>query len=143
MTTNSQNKEEPIEDDDKEWIVVACQQGRQTNFIQTKSHFHQKYSKGSISHKNKGKRNKNMSKPRSIKGKDKDFLRPRRLITLTEFFPRSFLEDNPKEILEVTACDAVNVVEVDNNYAFSKEVDNSNEIKQRTSVFDCIKPSTT
>ncbi|KAA0035946.1 ty3-gypsy retrotransposon protein [Cucumis melo var. makuwa] len=143
MTTNSQNKEEPIEDDDKEWIVVARQKGRQTNSIQTKSHFHQKHSKGSISHKNKEKRNKNMSKPRPIKGKDKDFFRPRRLITLTEFFPRSFLEDHPKEILEVTACHTVNIVEVDNNYVSSKEVNNSNEIKQRTSVFDRIKPSTT
>ena len=84
-----------------------------------------------------------MSKPRPIKGKDKDFFRPRRLITLTEFFPRSFLEDHPKEILEVTACHTVNINEVDNNYVSSKEVDNSNEIKQRTSVFDCIKHSTT
>ncbi|KAA0063431.1 Retrotransposon gag protein [Cucumis melo var. makuwa] len=84
-----------------------------------------------------------MSKPRPIKGKDEDFLRPQRLITLTEFFPRSFLEDHPKEILVVTACHTVSIVEVDNNYVSSKEVDNSNEIKQRTSVFDHIKPSTT
>ena len=53
MTTNSKNKEEPIEHDDKEWIIMARQKGRQKNFIQTKSHFHQK--QGSISHKNKGK----------------------------------------------------------------------------------------
>ncbi|KAA0050143.1 retrotransposon gag protein [Cucumis melo var. makuwa] len=143
MTSNSRNKEEPIEDEHEEWIVMARQKGRQTNSIQTKLHFHQKHSKGSISHKNKGKRNKKMSKPRPIKGKDEDFLRPRWLITLTEFFPRSFLEDHPKEILEVTTCHTVSIVEVDNNYVSSKEVDNSNEIKQKTSVFDRIKPSTT
>ncbi|TYJ96986.1 retrotransposon gag protein [Cucumis melo var. makuwa] len=40
MTTNSKNKEEPIKDDDKEWIIVARQKGRQTNSIQTKLHFH-------------------------------------------------------------------------------------------------------
>ncbi|KAA0051327.1 Retrotransposon gag protein [Cucumis melo var. makuwa] len=84
-----------------------------------------------------------MPKPRPNKGKDEDFLRPRRLITLTEFFPRSFLEDHPKEILEVTACHTVSIVEVGNNYVSSEEVNNSNEIKQRTSVFDRIKPSTT
>ncbi|KAA0032559.1 retrotransposon gag protein [Cucumis melo var. makuwa] len=56
MTTNSQNKEEPIEDDGKEWIVVACQKGRQTNSIQMKSHLHQKHSQGSISHKKKGEK---------------------------------------------------------------------------------------
>ncbi|TYK04956.1 ty3-gypsy retrotransposon protein [Cucumis melo var. makuwa] len=143
MMTNSQYKEEPIKDDGKEWIVVARQKEKQTNFIQTKSHFHQKHSKGSISHKNKGKRNKKMSKSKPIKGKDDDFLQPRRSITLTEFFPRSFLKDNPKEILEITACHVVSVVEVDNNYVSSEEVDNSNEIKQRTFVFDRIKPSTT
>ncbi|TYK29204.1 hypothetical protein E5676_scaffold880G00170 [Cucumis melo var. makuwa] len=70
-----------------------------------------------------------MSKPKPTKGKDEEFLRPRRSITLTEFFPRSFLEDNPKEILEVTACHVVSVVEVDNNYASSEEVEHSNEIK--------------
>ncbi|KAA0065363.1 Retrotransposon gag protein [Cucumis melo var. makuwa] len=74
-----------------------------------------------------------MSKPKPIKGKDEDFLRPRRSIILTEFFPRSFLEDHPKEILEVIACHTVSIV----------EVDNSNEIKQMTYVFDRIKPSTT
>ncbi|KAA0025969.1 hypothetical protein E6C27_scaffold34G002840 [Cucumis melo var. makuwa] len=84
-----------------------------------------------------------MSKPRPIKGKDKDFLRPQRLITLTEFFSRSFLQDHPKEILEVTTCHTASIVEVDNNFVSSKEVDNSNEIKQRTSVFDRIKPLTT
>ncbi|KAA0062088.1 hypothetical protein E6C27_scaffold89G004370 [Cucumis melo var. makuwa] len=83
-----------------------------------------------------------MSKPRPITGKYEDFLPPRRSITLTEFFPRSFIEDNPKEILEVTTCHTVSAVEVD-NYASSEEVDNSNEIKQRTFVFDRIKPSTT
>ncbi|KAA0042099.1 Retrotransposon gag protein [Cucumis melo var. makuwa] len=84
-----------------------------------------------------------MSKPRPIKGKDEDFFQARRSITLTEFFPRSFLEDHPKEILEVTACHTISIVEVDNNYGSSEEVDNSNEIKERTSVFDRIKPSTT
>ncbi|TYK08171.1 ty3-gypsy retrotransposon protein [Cucumis melo var. makuwa] len=143
MTSNSQNKEEPIEDEGEEWIVMARQKGRQTNSIQTKLHFHQKHSKGSISHKNKGKRNKKMSKPKPIKGKDEDFLRPRRLITLTEFFPRSFLEGHLKEILEVTACYTTSIIEVDNNYVSSKEIENSNEIKQRIFVFNRIKPSTT
>ncbi|KAA0056121.1 ty3-gypsy retrotransposon protein [Cucumis melo var. makuwa] len=78
-----------------------------------------------------------------IKGKDEDFLQLRRSITLAEFLPRSFLEDDPEEILEVTACHAASIVEVDNNYGSSKEVNNSNEINQRTSVFDRIKPSTT
>ncbi|KAA0051896.1 retrotransposon gag protein [Cucumis melo var. makuwa] len=40
MTSNTQNKEEPIEDEGKEWIVVAPKKGRQTNFIRTKLHFH-------------------------------------------------------------------------------------------------------
>ncbi|KAA0062746.1 Retrotransposon gag protein [Cucumis melo var. makuwa] len=84
-----------------------------------------------------------MSKPRSIKGKDEDFFLPRWSITLAEFLPRNFLEDHLKEILEVTVCHAVSVVEVNNNYVSSKEVDNSNEIKKRTSIFDRIKPSTT
>ena len=120
---------------------MARQKWKQTNSIQMKSHFHQKHSKWSISHKNKGKRNE-MSKPRPIKGKDEDFLQPWRSITLIEFFPRSFLENDPKEILEVTACHVVSVVEVDNSYASSEEVKNSNEIKQMTFVFDRIKPST-
>ncbi|TYJ99972.1 hypothetical protein E5676_scaffold360G00130 [Cucumis melo var. makuwa] len=59
------------------------------------------------------------------------------------FLPRSFLNDHPEEVLEVTTCHAVSIAKVDNNYASSKEMDNSNEIKQRTSVFDRIKPSTT
>ena len=62
---------------------------------------------------------------------------------MAEFLPRSFLEDHPEEILEVTACHVASIVEVDNNYGSSKEVNNSNEINQRTSDFDRIKPSTT
>ncbi|KAA0050428.1 hypothetical protein E6C27_scaffold175G00160 [Cucumis melo var. makuwa] len=84
-----------------------------------------------------------MWKPKPIKGKDEDFLQPRRSITLAEFLPRSFLEDHSEEIVEVTACQAASIVEVDNNYGSSKEVDNSNENKQRTFVFDRIKPSNT
>ncbi|KAA0051649.1 hypothetical protein E5676_scaffold234G00650 [Cucumis melo var. makuwa] len=84
-----------------------------------------------------------MWKPKPIKGKDEDFLRPQRLITLTEFIPRNFLDDHREEVLEVIACHVVSIVEVDNNYASSEEVDNSNEIKQWTFVFDSIKPSTT
>ncbi|TYK19591.1 hypothetical protein E5676_scaffold1274G00410 [Cucumis melo var. makuwa] len=84
-----------------------------------------------------------MWKPKPIKGKDEDFLQPRRSITLAEFLPRSFLEDHSEEIVEVTACQAASIVEVDNNYGSSKEVDNSNKNKQRTSVFDRIKPSNT
>ncbi|TYK30263.1 gag protease polyprotein [Cucumis melo var. makuwa] len=83
-----------------------------------------------------------MWKPKPIKGKDEDFLQPRWSITLAEFLPRNFLEDHPEEILEVTACHTTSIVEVDNNYD-SHEIDNSNEIKQRTFVFDCIKPLTT
>ncbi|KAA0065984.1 ty3-gypsy retrotransposon protein [Cucumis melo var. makuwa] len=78
-----------------------------------------------------------------IKGKDEDFLQPRRSITLAEFLPRSFFEDHPEEVIEVTACHTTSIVEVDNNYDSYEEVDNSNEIKQRTSVFDRIKPLTT
>ena len=37
----------------------------------------------------------------------------------------------------------VNISEVDNNYASFEEVDNSNEIKQITSVINRIKISTT
>ncbi|KAA0040811.1 retrotransposon gag protein [Cucumis melo var. makuwa] len=143
MTSNSQNKEEPIEDEGEEWIVVAHKKERQTSSVQTNSHFHQKHSKGNISHKKKGRRNKKMWKSKPIKGKDEDFLQPRQSITLAEFFPRSFLEDHPKEILEVTACHTTSIVEFDNNYDSYEEVDNSNEIKQRTSVFDRIKPLTT
>ncbi|KAA0050734.1 gag protease polyprotein [Cucumis melo var. makuwa] len=84
-----------------------------------------------------------MWKPKPIKGKDEDFLQPRRSITLAEFLPRSFLEDHPEEILEVTACHTTSIVEVDKNYDSYEEVDNSNEIKQRTSIFDRIKPLTT
>ncbi|TYK07540.1 retrotransposon gag protein [Cucumis melo var. makuwa] len=124
MTTNSQNKDKPIKDDDEGWIVVARRKGRQTNFIQTKSHSHKKYAKGSISHKKKTKRNK-MWKPKSIKRKDEDFLRPQRSINFIEFLPRSFIDDNPKEVLEVTTCLAVSIAKVD-NYASSEEVDNSN-----------------
>ncbi|TYK20938.1 retrotransposon gag protein [Cucumis melo var. makuwa] len=143
MTSNSQNKEEPIEDEGEEWIVVAHKKERQTSSIQTKSHFHQKYSKGNISHNKKGRRNKKMWKPKPMKGKDEDFLQPRRSITLAKFLPRNFLEDHPEEILEVTACHTTSIVEVDNNYDSYEEVDNSNEIKQRTSVFNRIKPLTT
>jgi hypothetical protein len=84
-----------------------------------------------------------MWNPKPIKGKDEDFLQPRWSITLTEFLPRSFLEDHPEEILEVTTCHITRIVEVNNNYGSYKEVNNSNEIKQRTSVFDRIKPLTT
>ncbi|KAA0041771.1 retrotransposon gag protein [Cucumis melo var. makuwa] len=143
MTPNSQNKEEPSEDEGEEWIGVANKKERQTSSVQTNLHFHQKHSKGNISHKKKGRRNKKMWKPKPIKGKDKDFLQPRRSITLAEFLPRSFLEDHPEEILEVTACHTTNIVEVDNNYDSYEEMDNSNEIKQRTFVFDRIKPLTT
>ncbi|KAA0051497.1 retrotransposon gag protein [Cucumis melo var. makuwa] len=143
MTSNSQKKEDPIEDEGKEWIVVAHKKERQTSSFQTKSHFHQNHSKGNISHKKKERRNKKMWKPKPIKGKDEDFLQPRQSITLAEFFPRSFLENHLEEILEVTACHTTSIVEVDNNYDSYEEVDNSNEIKQRTSVFDRIKPLTT
>ncbi|TYK07547.1 ty3-gypsy retrotransposon protein [Cucumis melo var. makuwa] len=96
-----------------------------------------------IAHKKKGRRNKKMWKPKPIKGKDEDFLQPRRSITLAKFLPRSFLEDHLEEILEVTACHTTSIVEVDNNYDFYEEMDNSNEIKQKTPVFDRIKPLTT
>ncbi|KAA0065773.1 hypothetical protein E5676_scaffold546G001600 [Cucumis melo var. makuwa] len=84
-----------------------------------------------------------MWKSKPIKEKDKEFLRPRRSITLTEFLPRSFLHDHLEEVLEDTTFHVVSIVEVNNNFASSEEVDNSNEIKQRTFVFDRIKPSTT
>ncbi|KAA0051515.1 hypothetical protein E5676_scaffold610G00560 [Cucumis melo var. makuwa] len=84
-----------------------------------------------------------MWNPKPIKGKDEDFLQPRWSITLTEFLPRSFLEDYSEEILEVTTCHVASIVEVNNHYGSSEEVDNSNEIKQRISVFDRIKPLTT
>ena len=77
-------------------------------------------SKESISHKNKGKR----------------IRRCRSLGLSKEKTSTSSDLDNSKEILKVTACHAVSIVEVDNNYASSEEVDNSNEIKQRTSIFD-------
>ncbi|KAA0068201.1 retrotransposon gag protein [Cucumis melo var. makuwa] len=143
MMSNSQNKKEPIDDEGEEWIGVTHKKERQTSSVQTKSHFHQKHSKGNIFHKKKGRRNKKMWKSKPIKGKDEDFLQPRRSITLAEFLPRSFLEDHPEEILEVTACHITSIVEVDNNYDSYEEVDNSNEIKQKTSVFDRIKPLTT
>ncbi|KAA0040519.1 retrotransposon gag protein [Cucumis melo var. makuwa] len=143
MMSNSQNKKEPIEDEGEEWIGVAHKKERQTSYVQTKSHFHQKNSKGNISHKKKGRRNKKMWKSKRIKGKDEDFLQPRRSITLAEFLPRSFLEDHPEEILEVTACHTTSIVEVENNYDSYEEMDNSNEIKQKTSVFDRIKTLTT
>ncbi|KAA0061611.1 retrotransposon gag protein [Cucumis melo var. makuwa] len=143
VTINSQNKEAHGKDDGEGWIIVTRQKGRQPNSIQKELRFHQKYAKGSISHKKKGRRNKKMWNPKPIKGKDEDFLQLRLTITLAEFLPRSFLEDHPEEILEVTACHAASIVEVDNNYGSSKEVNNSNEINQRTSVFDRIKPSTT
>ncbi|KAA0063851.1 retrotransposon gag protein [Cucumis melo var. makuwa] len=127
MTSNSQNKEEPIEDEGKEWIVVAHKKERQTSSVQTKLHFYQKHSKGNISYKKKGRRNKKMWKPKPIKGKDEDFLQPRQSITLAEFLPRRFLEDHLEEILEVTACHTTSIVEVNNNYNSYEEVDNSNE----------------
>ncbi|TYK02797.1 retrotransposon gag protein [Cucumis melo var. makuwa] len=143
MTSNSQNKEELIEDESEEWIVVAHKKERQTSSVQTKSHFYQKHSKGNISHKKKGRRNKKMWKPKPIKGKDEDFLQPRRSITLAEFLLRSFLKDHPEEILEVTACHTTSIVEVDNNYDSYEKVDNSNKITQRTSVYDRMKSLTT
>ncbi|KAA0048558.1 retrotransposon gag protein [Cucumis melo var. makuwa] len=143
VTINCQNKEAHGKDDGEGWITVTRQKGRKPNSIQKESRFLQKYAKGSISHKKKGRRNKKMWNPKPIKGKDEDFLQLRRSITLAEFLPRSFLEDHPEEILEVTACHAASIVEVDNNYGSSKEVNNSNGINQRTSVFDRIKPSTT
>ncbi|KAA0059024.1 retrotransposon gag protein [Cucumis melo var. makuwa] len=143
VAINSQNKEAHGKDDGEGWITITRQKGRQPNSIHKESRFHQKYAKGSISHKKKGRRNKKMWNPKPIKGKDEDFLQLRRSITLAEFLPRSFLEDHPKEILEVTACHAASIVEVDNNYGSSKEVNNSNKINQRTSIFDRIKPSTT
>ena len=84
-----------------------------------------------------------MWKPKITKEKYEDFLQPRRSITLTEFLLRSFLDDHPEGILEVTTCHTANIVEIDNNYSSSEEVDNSNKIKQRTYVFNRIKPSTT
>ncbi|KAA0066005.1 hypothetical protein E5676_scaffold120G00420 [Cucumis melo var. makuwa] len=84
-----------------------------------------------------------MWKPKPVQEEDDDLLRPRRSIILTEFLPRNFLDGHLEEVLEVNACHAVSIVEVDNNYASSKEVNNSNETKKRTSVFDRIKPSTT
>ena len=62
---------------------------------------------------------------------------------MIEFLLRSFLDNHSKEVLEVIACHAVIITEVDNNYASSKEVDNLNEIKQMASVFDLIKSLTT
>ncbi|KAA0036883.1 hypothetical protein E5676_scaffold549G00390 [Cucumis melo var. makuwa] len=93
--------------------------------------------------KKKGKGNTKIWKPKPIKGKDENFLQSRRSITLTEFLPRSFIDDHLEEVLEVTTSHAISTVEVDNNYASSEEFDNSNEIKQMTSVFDRISPSTT
>ncbi|KAA0066864.1 Retrotransposon gag protein [Cucumis melo var. makuwa] len=84
-----------------------------------------------------------MWKPKLIKRKGEDFLRFQRLINFTEFLPRSFLDDHIEEVLEVITCHAVSIAKVENKYASSKKVDNSNEIKQKTSVFDRIKPSTT
>ena len=84
-----------------------------------------------------------MWKPKSVKEKDEDFCTPWRSIALREFHPRRFLDVHPKEVLEVTACHVVSITEVDDNYASSEEIDNSYKIKQRTSVFDRIKPSTT
>ena len=66
-----------------------------------------------------------MWKPKPIKGKDEDFFRPRWSITLTEFLSRSFLDDHPKEILEVATCHVVSIDEADNNYASFEEIDNS------------------
>ena len=141
VTKKSQNKEKPIEDDCEGWIVMTRKKGRQSIFVQTKSHFHQKHGKGSNSRKNE-KTNK-MWKSKPIKGKDEDFIRHRRSITLKEFLPRSFLDDHPKKVLEVLACHVVSITEVDTNCASSEEIDNSNEIKQMTFVFDRIKPSIT
>ena len=128
MTTSSQNKEEHVEDDDEGWIVVTNRKEIQPNFIQKESSFRQKHAKERISQKKKEKkRNKKMWKPKSLR----------------EFLPRRFIDVHHKEVLEVTACHVVGITKVDNTYASSKEIDNSNEIKQITSVFDRIKPSTT
>ena len=114
---------------------------RQPKFIQKESSFHQNHEKEINTHKKKEKRNKKMWKPRPIQRKDKDFLRPRRSVTLIEFILRSFLDGYLEEVLEVNTCHVVSIVEVENNYA--SLVDNSNETKQITSIFDHIKPSTT
>ena len=143
VTTNSQNKTELVEDDDEGWIVVTHRKGRQPNFIQKEPSFRQKHAKGSIYQKIKGKINKKMWKPKRVKEKDEDFCRHPWSTTLIEFLPESFFGVRLREILKVIACHVVNITEVDNNYASSKEIDNSNEIKQMTSVFDRIKPSTT
>ncbi|KAA0053483.1 hypothetical protein E5676_scaffold16540G00020 [Cucumis melo var. makuwa] len=90
-----------------------------------------------------GKGNMKMWIPKPMQEEDDDLLRPRRLITLTEFLPRNFLDGHPEEVLEVNVCHVVSIKEVGNNYASSKEVDNPNETKQRTFIFDRIKPSTT
>ncbi|KAA0040625.1 hypothetical protein E5676_scaffold98G001370 [Cucumis melo var. makuwa] len=84
-----------------------------------------------------------MWNPKPTKGKDEDFLQPRRSIILAKFLLISFLEDHPEEILEVTTCHVASIVQVNKNYGSSKEVDNSNEIKQRIFVFNRIKPLTT
>ncbi|KAA0049922.1 hypothetical protein E5676_scaffold105G00680 [Cucumis melo var. makuwa] len=84
-----------------------------------------------------------MWKPKPIREKDEDFLRPQQSITLTKFLLRSFIDDHPNEVLEVVACHAISIAEVDNSYTSSEEVDNPNEIKQKASVFDRIKSSTT
>ncbi|KAA0059770.1 retrotransposon gag protein [Cucumis melo var. makuwa] len=84
VTINSQNKEAHGKDDGEGWITVTRQKGRQPNSIQKESRFHQKYAKGSISHKKKGRRKKKMWNPKPIKGKHEDFLQLRRSITLAD-----------------------------------------------------------
>ena len=124
MTTNSQNKEEHVKDDDEGWIVVTHRKERQPNFIQKESSFRQKHAKERISQKMKEKINKKMWKPKPVKEKNEDFCRPRRSITLRKFLLKSFLDVHPKEILEVIACHVVSITEVDNNYASSEEIEN-------------------
>ena len=77
------------------------------------------------------------------KEKDDDLLGPQELVTLSEFLPRNFLDGHPQEVFEVITCHVVSIVEADNNHASFKEVNNSNEIKKKTSVFDRIKLLTT
>ena len=62
VMTDSQNKEEHVEDDEEGWIVMIRQKGKQPNSIQMKSHFYQKHGKGSNFNKRKEKRNKKIWK---------------------------------------------------------------------------------
>ncbi|KAA0047911.1 retrotransposon gag protein [Cucumis melo var. makuwa] len=120
VTIDFQNKEAQGKDDDEGWIAIIRQNERKPNFIPKESLFHQKYAKGSISHKKKGRRNKKIWKPKPTKGKHEDFLQTRWSITLTEFLLISFLEDNLEEILEVTACNAANIPSTTRSSVFQR-----------------------